>query len=262
MDGSRILFAAHRGDKFNYPENTVPAFKSALDFGVDMIETDIRMTKDGTLVIIHDRSTLRTAGVDKNVDELTLEEIKALDAGCTFEKPIKAEIPTVREFLELIKNTNMMVNWELKVYPVDFGDEVAFEVADKLIALIEEYNMAEKSMLNSFSSRNLEYLYKKYNHKYLLHGQGIHKFSRACDKTEIDEKILFDWCCVYPDSRGLDVLDFKENFDYCVNNNMLPCLCLPDTVENYKKALEYGCKMFTSNNIIEGDRVMRELGVR
>ncbi len=60
--------AAHRGDQFNYPENTIPAFKSAIDFGVDMIETDVRMTKDGELVLIHDRSALRTAGIDKNID--------------------------------------------------------------------------------------------------------------------------------------------------------------------------------------------------
>ena len=56
MDGSRIILAAHRGDRKCFPENTMPAFESALRFGVDMIETDVHMTRDGHLVLIHDRS--------------------------------------------------------------------------------------------------------------------------------------------------------------------------------------------------------------
>ena len=79
MNGSRIILAAHRGDRFNYPENTMPAFESAVSLGVDMIETDVRMSKDGELVLMHDRSTLRTTGVDKNIDEMLLSEIKKLD---------------------------------------------------------------------------------------------------------------------------------------------------------------------------------------
>ena len=50
MDGSRILLAAHRGDRKRFPENTMPAFESALRFGVDMIETNVHMTSDGAVV--------------------------------------------------------------------------------------------------------------------------------------------------------------------------------------------------------------------
>ena len=52
MNGSRIILAAHRGDKFNFPENTMPAFESAVNIGVDMIETDIRMSKDGVFHLL------------------------------------------------------------------------------------------------------------------------------------------------------------------------------------------------------------------
>ena len=64
MDGTRIILAAHRGDKKRYPENTLPAFEAALRFGVDMIETDVHMTRDGHLIIMHDRNLKRTAGYD------------------------------------------------------------------------------------------------------------------------------------------------------------------------------------------------------
>ena len=98
MNGKRVILAAHRGDRLKHPENSIPAFKSAIDFGVDMIETDIRMSKDGELVIIHDRSALRTAGVDRNIDEMTLFEIKELDIGKSFtEESDVVRIPTVNE---------------------------------------------------------------------------------------------------------------------------------------------------------------------
>lgn len=262
MDGSRVILAAHRGDKLKYPENTIPAFKAAIDFGVDMIETDIRMTKDGELVLIHDRSALRTTGVDKNIDELTLAEVKKLNAGHTFKPQMQTEIPTVREFMELIKNKNILVNWELKVYPKDFDDKTAFGVADKLINLIDEYNMAEKSMINSFSVKTLEYIKKKYVNKFPIHGQGIYKCRRNNDECNTDDTKIFDWCCLWPNEADTKALDFKENFDYCIQNNIIPCLCIPDTLEDYKKAIDYGCRMFTSNDIYSADKILKELKVR
>lgn len=262
MNGSRIILAAHRGDKFQYPENTIPAFESAVSFGVDMIETDVRMSKDGELVLAHDRSVLRTTGVDKNIDEMPLSEIKKLDAGCTFNRSIKAEIPTVIEFLKLIKDTGMMVNWEFKVYPADFGTDTAFEIVDKLVNLIDEYDMADRSMMNSFSAKVLEYIYNKYKNKFPIHGQGIYKCKRSCDLSKIDETELFDWCCLYPNEGGRNPIEFEENFDYCIKNGIFPCLCISDNIEDYKKAIDYGCKMFTSNNIAEATRILSELKVR
>ncbi|MBE6688386.1 MAG: hypothetical protein E7588_03790 [Ruminococcaceae bacterium] len=262
MNGSRIILAAHRGDRFNYPENTMPAFESAVRLGVDMIETDVRMSKDGELVLMHDRSALRTTGIDKNVDEMSLLEIRSLDAGCTFKNPVIAKIPTVREFLEYIKNANIMVNWEFKVYPTDFDTDTAFEVVDKLVKLIDEYDMVDRSMMNSFSAKVLEYIYKKYRNKFPIHGQGIYKCKRSCDLSEIDETELFDWCCLYPNEVGRNPIEFKENFDYCVKNDIIPCICIPDNIENYKTAIDYGCKMFTSNNIAEAARILSELKVR
>lgn len=262
MNGSRMILAAHRGDKFRYPENTMPAFAAAVRLGVDMIETDVRMSKDGELVLIHDRSALRTTGIDKNIDEMTLSEIKELDAGCTFKDPTQTDIPTVREFLAFIKDTDVLVNWEFKVYPADFGADTAFDIVDKLVGLIEEYGMSGRSMMNSFSAKILEYIHRKYKNRFPIHGQGIYKCRRSCDLSDMDETELFDWCCLYSGEPGRNPVEFKENFDYCVNHGILPCLCIPDNRENYKKAIDYGCKMFTSNNVAEAIRILSELKVR
>lgn len=263
MNGSRVILAAHRGDRIKHPENSFAAFRTAIDFGVDMIETDIRVSSDGELVIIHDRSAKRTAGVDKNIDEMTLAEIKALDLGHTFSDSYGVErIPTVREFIELIKNEKVLVNWELKVYPSEFGDAAAFYAADRLIELILENRLSERSMINSFSSRLLEYVRKRYGKKFVLHGQGIYNCRRSNDEPEIPEVELFDWCCLYPEKKGGLAIDYKENFDFCISNKIFPCICISDDYNNYKKAIEYGCKMFTTNDIYKCDEILKKLGVR
>ena len=232
------------------------AFRSANALGCEMIETDIRMTRDGELVLIHDRSTLRTSGIDKNVDELTLSELREIDLGAG------ERVPTVREFAEFLQTNGMLVNWELKIYPKDFGDDYAFLVADKLIELIEEYGLEGRSMLNSFSNRVLEYLYKKAPKKYPIHGQGIYKCRRANDEANIPETELFDWCCLYPEEKDKIAVDYPESFEYCKQNGIIPCICIKDEYETYKLAIEYGCRMFTSNDIRKADEILRSLGVR
>ena len=112
MNGQRIILAAHRGDRKNCPENTMPAFESALRLGVDMIETDIRMTLDGELILMHDRELERTAGAEGLTDKLTLSEIRTLDAGAWFSDDfINTPIPTVKEFIALIKDKDVLINW-------------------------------------------------------------------------------------------------------------------------------------------------------
>ena len=263
MDGSRIILAAHRGDRKTAPENTIPAFEKALAFGADMIETDIRMTKDGELIVIHDRSVLRVTGHEGFTNEMTLEEIKSLDAGGWFSESYKnTQIPTVKEFIALIKDTNILVNWELKDYPTELGDEFAFRSADKLTALIEETGLTERAMVNSFSDRVLEHITQTHKDKFRVHGQGILRCQKTKDKAVIPQTELYDWCCLYPDEPGKRPLDFPENFAYCVDNGILPCVCVADNMETYAQYVKLGCRMFTSNNIYEADRILRELEQR
>jgi glycerophosphoryl diester phosphodiesterase len=111
MDSKRIILAAHRGDRKRCPENTMPAFIAAEKLGCDMIEMDLHMTADGELVIMHDRSAKRTAGVDRNIDEMTLAEVKELDAGALFSEEFRGTpVPTVREFCEWLSGNEIMIN--------------------------------------------------------------------------------------------------------------------------------------------------------
>ncbi|MDH5508339.1 MAG: glycerophosphodiester phosphodiesterase family protein, partial [Anaerolineae bacterium] len=82
---------AHRGGKTYQPENTLAAFKQAIADGVDQLEFDVQMTKDGVLVVIHDEEVDRTTNGSGLVADLTLAEIQALDAGGGERVPTFAE---------------------------------------------------------------------------------------------------------------------------------------------------------------------------
>lgn len=87
----------HRGAPVYEPENTLASFKKAFDLGADMIEFDVRLTKDKKLVVIHDRKVNRTTNGRGKVSNLTLEKIKELNAGNG------QKIPTLEEVFDLIK---------------------------------------------------------------------------------------------------------------------------------------------------------------
>jgi len=94
-----VLNIAHRGASGNFPENTVCAFRAAIDAGAEMCELDVQLSRDGAIVVIHDETVERTTDGKGEVAELTLEELKRLDAGAKFKGgAVKGErIPTLDE---------------------------------------------------------------------------------------------------------------------------------------------------------------------
>lgn len=111
------LIMAHRGSSGNYPENTLPAFAGAVREGADGIELDVHLSKDGHLIVIHDESVDRTTNGSGLIRELTLEQIKAFDAGSWFgTKYTATKIPTLNEVLALLLQMGYrgFLNIELK----------------------------------------------------------------------------------------------------------------------------------------------------
>ena len=108
---------AHRGANETHPENTLAAFREAIQLGAHMIELDVQMTKDNELVIMHDATVNRTTNGKGRVSDLTLAEIKDLDAGKWKSKKFKGEkVPTLKEALRIMP-VNIWLNIHLK------GDE-------------------------------------------------------------------------------------------------------------------------------------------
>jgi len=105
---------AHRGASATHPENTLPSFIAAVDAGADMIELDVRLTADNVPVVMHDLDVSRTTGGSGFVHELSLQEIKRLDASKG--RGPRAEVPTLEEVLEALSG-RVAVDLEIKNLP-------------------------------------------------------------------------------------------------------------------------------------------------
>ncbi len=142
---------AHRGASAQYPENTMAAFRGAQELGADWIELDVQQTRDGEIVVMHDTNTRRTTGVRGYIWDMTLEEVRKLDAGSWFGPEFAGEpIPLLREVAEFAAESGMRLNIELK----PTGHEVDFERC--VIDIIREYDIAENCVITSQAYRVLE----------------------------------------------------------------------------------------------------------
>ena len=166
-----IWVAAHRGWCDKYPENTMIAYQKAVELGVDQIELDVRMTADGALVLMHDATVDRTTDGTGKIAEMTLAEVKKLDAGVRKgEEFVGTRVPMFRELLTyLADHPTMTLDVELKEKPQDGCDTRAFEACDKAIAMIEEYGFGERVILNAFHGGMHTYIKGKYGNKYRRH---------------------------------------------------------------------------------------------
>lgn len=164
-----IYVAAHRGFSEKYPENTMLAFRKAIALGVDQVETDVRVSRDGKLVLIHDKTVDRTTDGTGLVCEKTLAELQSLDAGG--KKGFPGErIPLLEDLLEEVKDhPTLTLDIELKEYPDDVPQEEAYDVCDRTIAMIEAFGYGERVVFNTFSGLLHEYIEDKYGDKYKRH---------------------------------------------------------------------------------------------
>lgn len=137
---------AHRGYSGKYPENTMIAFKKALECGVDGIELDVQLTKDGEVVIIHDETIDRTTTGKGFVVDYTYEELEKFDASFKFKDLGFNKIPTLREYFQLVKDYDIVTNVELKT-----GINEYLGIEEKVWELIKEYNLEEKVIISSFN---------------------------------------------------------------------------------------------------------------
>ena len=125
-----VNVVAHRGFSGRFPENTLRAFQEAVALGVDSIEFDVQLTRDGGLVLVHDGTVDRTTNGSGRVDGLSLSEIKEMDAGGWFDSKFKGEkVPTLAEALEAI-DTAVRLNIHLKLTEHTRGDLVSLVVGE------------------------------------------------------------------------------------------------------------------------------------
>jgi glycerophosphoryl diester phosphodiesterase len=148
---NRVLVVAHRGSSGSAPENTMASFEMALESGAEIIECDVRLTKDGEVVVFHDRTLNRTTNGEGLVGEKTLEELKKLDAGSWFGSKFKGErIPTLSEVLRLL-NGCAMLNIELKA---DYRERRSnVQLQERVLEAVKYSHARGRIFLASFNHR-------------------------------------------------------------------------------------------------------------
>jgi len=108
-DDNYVMVVAHRGDWTHAPENSIPAIKNAIHAGVDIVEIDVRMTKDKVLVLMHDRTIDRTTTGKGKLSEWTLDSLRTQYLKNDSGKPTLHKVPTLEEAL-LITRGKVLVN--------------------------------------------------------------------------------------------------------------------------------------------------------
>ena len=197
---SQLINFAHRGSSAICPENTMAAFAKGLEQGATGIETDVQMTKDGRLVLIHDESVARTTGAEGLVKDYTYDELAKLDAGSWFGADFQGErIPLLEELLELTKNHGTIVNIELKNGSIQYP-----ELEKRVIETVRHYNMSEQIVISSFNHYSLveckhidpeirtgllygEGLYKPWEYAKLAKADALHAYHRAVLPEWVEE---------------------------------------------------------------------------
>lgn len=142
---------AHRGASAYAPENTVEAFALAMEQGADGIELDVQMTKDGQVVVIHDEIIDRVSDGTGAVRDYTLEELKKFHFSNHMENYENAVIPTLKEVLDLIKPSNMLLNIELKT-----GIYWYSNLEEKTMELVKEAGMEDRVIYSSFNHYSIK----------------------------------------------------------------------------------------------------------
>lgn len=144
--------SAHRGDSKHAPENTIPAFQKAIEIGADWIELDVRQTMDGEIVVHHDASLKRTAGVEKNIHDLSYAELRQYDVGSWFSTSYQGlQVSTLDEVLRLYKGK---VKFIVELKPT--GNEVDFE--QRVIDIMKHHKMQDDCIMASLNKNVLKHV--------------------------------------------------------------------------------------------------------
>ena len=148
---------AHRGDSAFFPENTLEAFRSAYELGVDVIETDVHLTKDGKIVIWHDPTLERNTNGSGTLESHTLSELKALDAGYTFTKDGGKTYPFRGKGVQLATLDEALKALPDARFNIDLKSQEE-EIVPRYIEVIKSNNAADRVCTASFHLNNLKKL--------------------------------------------------------------------------------------------------------
>lgn len=138
-----VWVASHRGDWIYAPENSTTALEHAIFFGSDLIETDVRLTRDGKIIMMHDATVGRTTNGKGNIADLTLAEIKELRLRNNFGGLTDLKVPTLEEYIELAKDKILLY---LDKAGYDLPGHEQGHMVKELLKVLKANNAIEQSV--------------------------------------------------------------------------------------------------------------------
>lgn len=248
---NHIPVLGHRGIFAKYPENTLVSFEAAIDLGVDLIEFDVNVTKDGELVVIHDNTIDRTSDHTGLTRDYTLAELKTFDFGVRFPDRFNGvRIPTLREVLELVvrRSDTLLLNVEIK--------DMTAECVDKTIAMLHGYGLAVRSVIACFDAAIIRYTKEKHPEMRTqgFPGRYMANFTEETYDCMFGMGIPINWNGCTPDVVRADV-------EFAKSRGILAWLFCADTPEAVRQCVEYGTDNITGNNPEVALNTLREMGL-
>ena len=242
----KILVEGHRGYCAKYPENTLISYEAAIDLGVDCFEFDVWLSKDKVPILMHDGNARRTCGVDKKLCDMTLEEIKALEAAYTEQLGDEflgkgIEVPTLEELCKLVstKRPHMPLGVEIMEYTE--------ETVDITVAMLKSYGLFDNAWFYAFDAPTIKYLKTKYNARTM----GYPDFQmKRFDPSEGYR---------YYDEIGLSMrIVNSEVFPIFAAKGLPMHMYCADTEEEVRICIEKGASLITANDPVPLMRVVKE----
>lgn len=208
------LILAHRGANKVAPQNTIPAFKKAVEFCSDGIETDVHLSLDGEIVICHNYTIDETSNGSGFIDEITLKELKKLDFGSYFSNDFKGvSLPTMTELLNVVKGMNL-INIEIKPPRKDN------DLVKKVVEELHKFDIVETSIVSCFDpecilkvkeiDKNVKtaFLYEDNDFGFEVIKFGVAKY---CQQLSVDAAHPYRKLLTYKDVTELHNLGIKVN---------------------------------------------------
>lgn len=224
---------SHRGGRAECDDNAVGGFRKCLEVGVTRFETDVRLTKDGALVIMHDSDPHRTTTYtgDKKINELTLAEVTALTL-----KKSGEHVPTMQQIADVFRGRkDVFVEWELKEAP---GGAAGEDYCNKL------YDVASKTMEKG------TYIFIGFNANILatmkrLHPDAMIGLTTGAPLTRafVDKAKAMGCSSVQPGFAKAE----KDPIDYAHANGISVALWMVNSFDNWKKARDLGADAVTTD---------------
>ncbi len=218
---------AHRGYSGMYPENTMLAFTEAAKTGCDGIELDVQLTKDGTVVVIHDETVDRTTWGTGRVVDYTYEELRRLDASRLFDGRYGfCPIPTFEEYCAWAARQDLVTNIEIKTGVYYYED-----LEKKTLEIIRRHGLEDRVFYSSFNHMSLVRIKQLAPDVFCgaLQDRGLGNAGYYCGQ--------FGFQAYHPGIRGLD----EETVKGCRERGIAVNVWTVNDMGDLEKLFQWGC---------------------